>query len=382
MINKRLLIKNLLAHSDENSFYDKKQQLDFSSKEGKAKFLKHICALSNSNPYNNSYLVIGVKDENNAILGVDFFDDSKIQNLINAYLDNSPFVTYENVSFPHLPEHKFVGLVIIRAKEKDDTCSLLKNIWKYKKGTIFSREGSNSKPQEHHFATNAKNPALVASIERHSQNSIALTLDGVFDFMGKSKDFNPSYKVFREYFVLCWAGKAEKVNTKTYYSRVNIELINEQVKLFYSYHDKIEIEIQENSFNILEYISLGLKDENTYYPLEQIRIRFKENMTYEIESEIVFNPPHFNQNTLRHYLNYNEFLIKKLYSEEVLTPLEIEDLKQVPSLYLMAYLSGIDKEFTGIEKLSESKKLLKQASKEAYNIYKDTMRVLRKLKYN
>jgi len=46
MINKRLLIKKLLSHNDENSFYDKKQQLDFGSKIGKAKFIKHICAMS------------------------------------------------------------------------------------------------------------------------------------------------------------------------------------------------------------------------------------------------------------------------------------------------------------------------------------------------
>ena len=41
MINKRLLIKNLLAHNDESSFYDKKRQLNLHSKEGKAKFLKN-----------------------------------------------------------------------------------------------------------------------------------------------------------------------------------------------------------------------------------------------------------------------------------------------------------------------------------------------------
>ena len=54
MINKRLLIKNLLTYTDENTFYDKKVQLNLGSKEGKAKFLKHVCALSNSNPKNNS----------------------------------------------------------------------------------------------------------------------------------------------------------------------------------------------------------------------------------------------------------------------------------------------------------------------------------------
>ena len=44
MLNKRLLIKNLLAYNDENSFYDKKVQLNLDSKEGKAKFLKAFAA--------------------------------------------------------------------------------------------------------------------------------------------------------------------------------------------------------------------------------------------------------------------------------------------------------------------------------------------------
>ena len=144
MINKRLLIKNLLSQNDENSFYDKKQKLSLSNKEGKAKFLKHICALSNSNPENNSYIVIGVEDEENKILGVDFYDDSKIQNLVNAYLINPPKIQYENVPFPRLPRHKVVGLVTIHPNNQ--ITSFLKNTWKYKKGTIFQRKGSNSMP--------------------------------------------------------------------------------------------------------------------------------------------------------------------------------------------------------------------------------------------
>ena len=70
MINKRLLIKNLLSHNDENSFYDKKEKLSLHHKEGKAKFIKHICALSNSNPTNNSYILIGIEDEENKLKGV------------------------------------------------------------------------------------------------------------------------------------------------------------------------------------------------------------------------------------------------------------------------------------------------------------------------
>ena len=44
-------------------FYDKKMKLSLTGKEGKAKFLKHLCALSNSNPKNNSYIIIGIEDE-------------------------------------------------------------------------------------------------------------------------------------------------------------------------------------------------------------------------------------------------------------------------------------------------------------------------------
>ena len=118
MINKRLLIKNLLSHNDENSFYDKKQKLSLHNKEGKAKFIKHVCALSNSNPTNNSYIVIGIEDEENKIIGVDFFDDSKIQNLANAYLTNPPKIQYENVPFTTLPRHKVIGLVTVLLNNK------------------------------------------------------------------------------------------------------------------------------------------------------------------------------------------------------------------------------------------------------------------------
>ena len=77
--------------------------------------------------------------------GVDFFDDSKIQNLINAYLNNPPLIVYENVAFPNLPSDRVVGLVTIRANP--EITSLRKNIWKYWGGSIFLRDGSISMPK-------------------------------------------------------------------------------------------------------------------------------------------------------------------------------------------------------------------------------------------
>ena len=228
MINKRLLIKNLLSHNDENSFYDKKEKLALHHKEGKAKFIKHICALSNSNPTNNSYIVIGIEDEENKISGVDFFDDSKIQNLANAYLANPPEIQYENVPFPTLPRHKVIGLVTIAPNNK--VTALAKNAWKYKAGTVFFRRGSNSMPAKGLLELKSTNDLLVAAIEKNAQNNIELTLKGVFDFVNNhKKEYNPTYKVFKEQFVLCWAGKKRSSKGREFFSRVDIELINDQV---------------------------------------------------------------------------------------------------------------------------------------------------------
>src|SRR5690554_1004631 len=181
MINKRLLIKKLLAHSDEGSFYDKKRKIDLSNREGKAKFLKHICALSNSNPANNSYIIVGVEDETNEITGVDFFDDSKIQNLINSYLSNAPLIIYENVAFPNLPADKVLGLVTIRLNGK--ITSLRRNIWKYWGGSIFLRDGSISMPKDFDIEIKDVNSEIVKSIENAAKNNIEMTLDGVMDFI-------------------------------------------------------------------------------------------------------------------------------------------------------------------------------------------------------
>ncbi|HLT33597.1 MAG TPA: ATP-binding protein [Aquaticitalea sp.] len=377
MINKRLLIKNLLAHNDENSFYDKKRKVDISEKEGKAKFLKHVCALSNSNPKNNSYILIGVEDENNNIVGVDFFDDSKIQNLINAYLTNPPIVQYENIPFPHLPDDKVVGLVTIRPNE--GLTSLRKNIWKYYGGSVFFRDGSMSMPKVFDTAIKDVNSKIVDAIENHAQNNIEYTLDGVFDFMNKRKDFDPKYKVFKEYFVLCWAGQKKVVKTEIFYSRVDIELVNEQVRLFFSTLDEVSITYDEDHFKIVEYVSLGLQNSYRYYPLEETIIQFEDNANYHIDTKLLFEAPQFDKKVLHHIYNSNNALLNKLKKGLSLTKQEEQDLMNLPATYLICYLNLFHE---AIHKLTEAKDYLKNYNQDAYNNYKESLRILRKVKYS
>ncbi|WP_373518469.1 ATP-binding protein [Pricia sp.] len=378
MINKRLLVKNLLSHNDENSFYDKKRFIEIGQKEGKAKFLKHVCALANSNPKNHSFIVIGVEDEDNKIVGVDFFDDSKIQNLVNAYLDNPPLISYENIPFPHLPEGKVVGLVTLTSNGK--VCALRKNIWKYYGGMVFFREGSISMPKAYGIELKDINSKAVATIEQHAKNNIELTLDGVIDFINhRHPDLESAYKVFKEQFVLCWAGNRKKVKDKTYFSRVDIELINEQVKLFYSTLDEITIDYDEDSFTIKEYVQLGLGTKQNHHPLEEVVITFEENGTYQIQSKLLFEPPKYDKKSLYHIFNANNVLLQKLQKNIALALSEKKDLEHLPDTYLICYLNGFEE---AKERMDVARPLLKKYDEKVYRSLKEALRILRKVQYN
>ena len=376
MINKRLLIKNLLAHNDECSFYDKKRQLNLHSREGKAKFLKHICALSNANPSNNSYIVVGVEDQDNEIVGDDFFDDSRIQNLVNAFLENPPKIQYENVPFPNLPKDKVVGLVTIHPKKL--TSFFKKNIHTIPANSIFNRNGSNSVPVVE-VQKNYQNAKYVLEIENNSRNSIAYTLDGVIDFMNfRHKDLTSKYKVFKELFVICWAGIPKKIRNNVYFSRVDIELINEQIKLFYSAQDDVTISFDDSSFVITEFVPLGLNDKTSYYPLEEVKIIFYENGYYKIERQMLFQPPIFNKKMLFHIYNANLSLLLKLQKQLTLSTRELKDLENLPSNFMICYLNGFEE---ARNKLIEAKAFLKPFPS-IYVAFKEALRILRKMKYD
>lgn len=378
MINKRLLIKNLLAHNDENSFYDKKRQLNLGLKEGKAKFLKHICALSNSNPKNNSYIVVGVQDSDNKITGVDFFDDAKLQNLINAYLENPPIVLYENIHFPHLPEGKVVGLVTIRPTEK--ITALRKNIWKYYGGAVFFRDGSISMSKAFDLEIKDVNSTVVAEIETHARNNIELILDGVIDFVHRyDEELQPQYKVFKESFIVCWAGLENKVKETRYYSRVDVELINEHVKLFYSAHDEVEIEVNEDSFKLIEYVRLGFNNSFKYYPLEQTSFLFDDKGSYQVDTAFLFNPPKFEKKLLFHIYNANNNLCDTLKKGISLSASEKKDIINLAPTYMLCYLNGFEE---AKDKLKELSVLMKKQGEKAYQSLKYTQRILRKIKYH
>src|SRR5690606_8752855 len=123
----------------------------------------------------------GIEDEKNLIVGTDFYDDSHIQNLINAYLNNPPQIQYENVVFPHLEDGMVVGLVTIYPKES--VSFLKKKIYTIEEETAFSRIGSISFPR--YIVPEIDNSEVVESILKASANNLKSTIDSVLDFMTK-----------------------------------------------------------------------------------------------------------------------------------------------------------------------------------------------------
>lgn len=377
MLNKRLLIKNLLAFHDENSFYDKKRQLNLHSHEGKGKFLKHICALSNANPFNNSYIIVGVEDDNE-IVGDDFFDDSKIQNLVNAFLSNPPLIVYDNVPFPELKKGRHIGLVTIKPNKKISTFK--KAIYNIPVSSVYYRLGSNSSPIFDKPKLSKVNLKVVADIENISRNSIKHSLDGVINFMNNHpKETKPNYKVFKELFIVCWAGYPKRVKTENYLSRVDIELVNEGVKLFYSNYDDVVISYNQNEFIITEYVAMGLNDKTSYYPLEKKTITFFNNGYYKINSEFLFEPPQFNHRMLEHI-----YKSAKILTEDILLNVDLKvhpqkNIEDLPYVLMICYLNQFKNAKKELIALKDFYKSFKNGI--WYTNYKETLRILRKVKY-
>ncbi|MGG5576760.1 DUF5929 domain-containing protein [Myroides sp. C15-4] len=376
MINKRLLIKNLLAQYDENSFYDKKRQLNLHTKSGKAKFLKHICALSNSNPENNSFIIVGVEDNGNELVGVDFYDDSKIQNLVNAYFANPPSITYDNVTFTDLAEDKVIGLVTIAPNPALTTFN--RTIGEIVEGTYFSRVGSTSVPNGPLIYNGNKGD--VESVEKSSQNNLKDVLDSVVRYMVQSsKEMHANYKVFKEQFVICWVGKKKNIRGIPFYSRMDIEFVNEQIKLFYSSLDVVTLFYDTESFVLTEYLNLGLNDGTSYYPFEEVRLVFYDNGSYAMESKMLFEPPKYNENILGHIYRNSVKVMHKLKEGERLTNKEERVLNKLSYNMMLCYLNGFEQ---AKDQLIEVKDYLKFANDpELFIAFKQVMRILRKLKY-
>ena len=115
------------------------------------------------------------------------------------------------------------------------------------------------------------------------------------------------------------------------------------------------------------------------YPLEKVYIKFNDNMMYDIQSELVFDPPKFKRKFLHHIFNSGQQLLKKIKNKGDLSRSEVQEVRNLPSIYLICYLNGFK---NAIDDLNAMKDHFKAKDQITYQNYKDSVRILRKIKYN
>jgi hypothetical protein len=76
---------------------------------------------------------------------LEFFDDSHIQNLVNAYLENPPKFNMKTSLSPTYQD-RVIGLVTV--KPKNNTSYFKKGIHTISINSVFIRHGSNTMPTE------------------------------------------------------------------------------------------------------------------------------------------------------------------------------------------------------------------------------------------
>lgn len=143
--------------------------------------------------------------------------------------------------------------------------------------------------------------------------------------------------------------------------------------------DEVAIIYDEGSFTTTEYVRLGLGNKLKYYPLEKMTITFEDNGTYQIQSDLIFEAPKYDKKALHHIFNTNNALLQKMEKKIDLGPVEQEDLSHLPATYLICSLNGFEEAKDQMEK---ARSLLKKNDQEVYRSLKESLRILRKVKYN
>lgn len=332
--------------------------------------------MTNSNPYNNSYLVIGIEDKTNLIKGINFIDDSIIQNLVLAYLNNPPIIKFENIYFPNLPKDKVIGLLTIRPSKKR-TC-FKKNIGKISSGTCYYRNGSNSLPIEKDFSLDTKNKDIVSDIEKISKVSLKILLDDIFNFYSFwDKEYNPQYVVFKEQYVVCWAGYKTDFKETSVLSEVDIRIINEGVRIFYSAVQWVNVSITESDFSVIEYVNLGFDQNYKLYPFEKTTIYFADNGKYDIKTQLIFTPPKYKKNEIeRLYARAKEMENKYKNGVTLNSDKDYSFFEGLANYFLISYFNGIKE---AKEDLINSINYLDGAAAEYRSV---CMKILRKVENN
>ena len=81
--------------------------------------------------------------------------------------------------------------------------------------------------------------------------------------------------------------------------------------------------------------------ENKYLKLEETYIEFNDNANYNINTQLIFEPPQYDKKLLHHIFNSNNAILDKLLQKYPLNKYELQDLANLPITYLICYFNGL-----------------------------------------
>ncbi|NIY91157.1 ATP-binding protein [Vibrio diazotrophicus] len=316
MLNRRKLIQLALSEvPSETEYLDYKQEINLSSEAGRAKLLRIICAMSNSNPTGRSFIFVGISDSKE-LIGTSFIDDADFQNAIKGYISNCPKVIYENVSVSSLASNKFIGIISIYPN--GNLSEICKKIWKLKPGDRFLRRGSST-DKGHNESLNACTTNQRESLELVRRASVTLesTLNATLAFYSDSSNsYSPRHYVFNDQYVVAVSSWE---NDDSSLSEVTVQLINEEISFFWSAMEYVNIEKKEQSLVIEELAMIFWKGVRHLIPKKRVEIDFPISSSYQVKHLKLSNIPELSLKDIDDFLGrYEDRLLTEPYFAEIL----------------------------------------------------------------
>ncbi|MDN3653605.1 ATP-binding protein [Thalassotalea ponticola] len=336
MLNRNKLLQLSLSEiPSETEYLDYKQQIDITSESGRAKLIRLICAMNNSNPNAHSFIFVGIGDDK-TIIGVPFLDDAKFQNAVKGFISNCPKLSYENINFNDTAPEKFIGIITIYPSE--NISYVAKNIWKLKEGDKFIRRGSTTEKYDgdnEHLHKNIRvkqNQFESNQLTQKATVSLGSTLDAVISFYNDTdKEYNPRHYVFNDQCVVGISTWYEE--NSDYHSEVTVSILNDQVTYFWSALDTVKIECLEQHILIEEQALVFWQGERIYFPFKLTKLDFSKLGSYSVQKKLLLSMPHLTTEEIADFINSIPGKLKR----------EKEYIEILPYELLLAALNGSQK---------------------------------------
>ena len=198
--------------------------------------------------------------------------------------------------------------------------------------------------REEDWGKDTSNVGAVDELKRMAATKLEDVLNDTIRFYGKVGEwYPPRHVVLRDIHVICYSGYVDKFDGEIFLSEVNIELIGENVQLFYSACEEIQINVSDDHIEIVKYVPLHFHEKAHYFPFESKTVAFSSTGGYEIKDRFIFDPPKISKREAAAIVRRYKKVHKKIGSELAFGELDEEEYMKL-EVYchelLVSFFSG------------------------------------------